>query len=67
MSLRGGGLLLQETSLVLRGSDKALPSSSDRAGRALAGMGIVALGLPLYAFYARRLAPDRPEDWLAEY
>ncbi len=35
-------------------------------GRALAGMGIVALGLPLYAYYARRLAPDRPEDWLGE-
>lgn len=33
-------------------------------GRALAGVGIVALGLPLYAYYARRLPPDRPEDWL---
>jgi basic amino acid/polyamine antiporter, APA family len=33
-------------------------------GRALAGIGIVALGLPLYAYYARRLPPSRPEDWL---
>jgi APA family basic amino acid/polyamine antiporter len=33
-------------------------------GRALAGVGIVALGLPLYAYYARRLPPSRPEDWL---
>ena len=36
-------------------------------GRALAGVGIVALGLPLYAYYARRLPPSRPEDWLAPY
>jgi APA family basic amino acid/polyamine antiporter len=35
-------------------------------GRALAGLGIVALGLPLYAYYARRLPPSRPEDWLIE-
>jgi APA family basic amino acid/polyamine antiporter len=35
-------------------------------GRALAGLGIVALGLPLYASYARRLPPSRPEDWLVE-
>jgi basic amino acid/polyamine antiporter, APA family len=35
-------------------------------GRALAGLGIVALGLPLYAYYARRLPPSRPEDWLVE-
>jgi APA family basic amino acid/polyamine antiporter len=33
-------------------------------GRALAGLGIVGLGLPLYAYYARRLPPSRPEDWL---
>lgn len=33
-------------------------------GRALAGVGIVALGLPLYAYFARRLPPSRPEDWL---
>jgi APA family basic amino acid/polyamine antiporter len=33
-------------------------------GRALVGVGIVALGLPLYAYYARRLPPSRPEDWL---
>jgi APA family basic amino acid/polyamine antiporter len=34
-------------------------------GRALAGLGIVALGLPLYAYYSRRLPPSRPQDWLA--
>jgi len=33
-------------------------------GRALAGLGIVGLGLPLYAYFARRLTPSRPEDWL---
>jgi hypothetical protein len=27
-------------------------------GRALAGLGIAALGLPLYAYYARRLPPS---------
>ena len=32
--------------------------------RVLASLGIVALGLPLYAYYARRLLPSRPEDWL---
>ena|SRR5215210_1167757 len=35
-------------------------------GRALAGAGIIALGLPVYAFYARRLPSVRPEDWLGE-
>jgi APA family basic amino acid/polyamine antiporter len=35
-------------------------------GRALAGLGIVALGLPLYAYFTRRLPPSRPEDWLVE-
>jgi APA family basic amino acid/polyamine antiporter len=35
-------------------------------GRALAGLGIVALGLPLYAYYARRLPPNRPEHWIIE-
>jgi basic amino acid/polyamine antiporter, APA family len=34
-------------------------------GAAVIGaLGIVALGLPLYAYYARRLPPGRPEDWL---
>ena len=33
--------------------------------RALAGSAVVALGLPLYYYYARRLPPSRPEDWLA--
>jgi APA family basic amino acid/polyamine antiporter len=33
-------------------------------GRALAGLAVVALGLPVYAWYARRLPPARTEDWL---
>jgi len=33
-------------------------------GRALAGIGIVALGVPVYAFYARKLPQDRREDWI---
>ena len=33
-------------------------------GRALAGLGLVALGLPLYAYYARRLPASRAADWL---
>ncbi len=33
-------------------------------GRALAGLAVVALGLPVYAWYARRLPPARAEDWL---
>jgi APA family basic amino acid/polyamine antiporter len=32
-------------------------------GRALAGVGVVAVGVPLYAYHARRLPPS-PEDWL---
>ena len=34
-------------------------------GRALAGIGIVALGWPIYAWYSRNLPPAKPEDWLA--
>ncbi len=33
-------------------------------GRALAGLAIVALGVLVYAWYARGLPPSRPEDWL---
>ena len=33
-------------------------------GRALAGLAVVALGLPVYAWYARRLPPSRAKDWL---
>jgi hypothetical protein len=35
-------------------------------GRALAGFGIVALGLPVYAYYARHLPLTSPEDWLGD-
>jgi len=35
-------------------------------GRALVGLAIIASGLPVYAFYARRLPPARPEDWFGE-
>jgi basic amino acid/polyamine antiporter, APA family len=34
-------------------------------GRALAGLGLIALGLPVYAYYARRLPPDSPVNDLA--
>ena len=34
--------------------------------RALASLGIVALGLPFYAYYARRLPPNCPDDWLLD-
>jgi APA family basic amino acid/polyamine antiporter len=33
-------------------------------GRALAGIGVVALGIPVYFYYARRLPAARLEDWL---
>jgi basic amino acid/polyamine antiporter, APA family len=34
--------------------------------RALAGSAVVAAGLPIYFYYARRLPPSRPEDWLVD-
>ena len=34
--------------------------------RAIAGLGIVLLGLPVYAYYARKLEPSKPEDFLGE-
>jgi APA family basic amino acid/polyamine antiporter len=52
------GLFLVATAYLMINAVLATP------GRALAGLGIVALGLPVYAYYARRLAPSRPEDWL---
>ncbi len=33
-------------------------------GRSLAGLGLIALGIPVYAYYARGLPPSRVEDWL---
>jgi APA family basic amino acid/polyamine antiporter len=33
-------------------------------GRSLAGLGLIALGLPVYAHYARDWPPSRLEDWL---
>lgn len=33
-------------------------------GRALAGVGLVAAGAPVYLFFARRLPPDRPSNWI---
>jgi APA family basic amino acid/polyamine antiporter len=33
-------------------------------GRSLAGLGLIALGLPVYAYYARGRPPSRVEDWL---
>ena len=33
-------------------------------GRSLAGLGLIALGLPVYAYYARGRPPSRLEDWL---
>jgi APA family basic amino acid/polyamine antiporter len=35
-------------------------------GRALAGVAIVALGLPVYFWYARRLPPPTLEEWMGE-
>jgi APA family basic amino acid/polyamine antiporter len=34
--------------------------------RALAGLGLVAVGLPVYFYYALRLPPAKPEDWLVD-
>ena len=52
------GLFLAATTYLLINTFLATPQ------RALASLGIVALGIPLYAYYARRLLPSRPEDWL---
>ena len=35
-------------------------------GRALAGIGLILVGVPVYAYYARNLPPTRPEDWIGE-
>lgn len=34
--------------------------------KALAGLGLIAIGLPVYAYYARRLGASKPTDWLGE-
>jgi basic amino acid/polyamine antiporter, APA family len=54
------GLFLAATAYLMINTLLATP------GRALTGIGIVALGLPLYSYYARRLPPSRREDWLLE-
>ncbi len=33
-------------------------------GRSLAGLGLIALGLPVYAYYTRGRPPSQMEDWL---
>jgi APA family basic amino acid/polyamine antiporter len=33
-------------------------------GRSLVGLGLIALGLPVYAYYARGRPPSKLEDWL---
>ena len=52
------GLFLLATAYLMINTVLATPA------RALAGLGVVALGLPLYWFYARHLPRSRSEDWL---
>ena len=33
--------------------------------RSAAGLLLVLLGLPVYSYYSRKIAPDNPKDWLA--
>jgi APA family basic amino acid/polyamine antiporter len=33
-------------------------------GRSLAGLGLIALGIPVYAYYTRGRPPSQLEDWL---
>jgi basic amino acid/polyamine antiporter, APA family len=54
------GLYLVATGYLMINTFLATPE------RALAGLGVVALGLPLYAYYARKLPPARPADWLVK-
>jgi APA family basic amino acid/polyamine antiporter len=54
------GLFLAATAYLMINTVLATP------GRALTGLGVVALGLPVYVYYARHLPPSRPEDWLGE-
>ena len=35
-------------------------------GRAIAGLALIASGLPVYFYYARNLGPSRPEDFLGD-
>jgi len=35
-------------------------------GRSLVGLGLIALGLPVYAYYARGRPPSKLEDWLED-
>ena len=54
------GLFLAATVFLMLNTVVATP------GRALAGLAIVAAGLPVYGYYARRLPPDRREAWIGE-
>ena len=56
---------------MLPSADKLAPADSNyirrsrtRCPKRSMSVGIVALGLPLYAGCARRLPPGRPEHWL---
>ena len=53
------GLFLAATAFLMINTLLATP------GRALAGIATVALGLPVYFYYSRRLPKDRLEDWMA--
>ncbi|MCZ6705281.1 MAG: amino acid permease, partial [Bacteroidetes bacterium] len=35
-------------------------------GRALIGLAIIAVGLPVYFYYTRKIGPSRPEDFLGD-
>jgi APA family basic amino acid/polyamine antiporter len=52
------GLFLAATAYLIANTFIATPE------RALASIAIVASGLPFYAWYARRLPPSRPEEWI---
>ena len=57
---RGPGIYLFAVGFLLVNTLVATP------GRAVAGLGLIALGLPVYSYYARRQPPDNPARWLAD-